>query len=125
MTCLNQIPSFRTSLRVGLAYSSPASLKDCGGANAAAKLVAATAPVQIDAVEGSPLTSSVPALAFTNELAVGLIGALPPGVVCSRRGVISGTPAVDSAGTYTLIANAMGASGRLSSIPFNLVVTAA
>lgn len=123
MACLRQIPSLRTSLRIGLPYASPASAKNCAGIAIAAKLAAATAPVQVNAAENVPFSSSVPALAFTNEISVGLIGALPAGVTCSRAGVISGTPGVGTAGTYPLIANAMGISGRLSSVSFNLVVT--
>lgn len=121
MPCLTRVPAFRTFQAFGR-KGGVKHTKNCANADIRSAIVVGVAAVTVNGTVGIPLASTVPGDAFTEELVVGIHGRLPQGVVVSRLGAMSGTPAAGTAGTYRLVANAIGANGRISSAPFNLVI---
>ncbi len=125
MPCLTRVPTFRTFQASGRKASAKHT-KNCANADIKSVLVVGAAVATINGQVAVALSTgaTIPGLAFTDELVVGLSGRLPQGVSMSLGGTLSGTPAAGTAGTYPLVANAMGANGRISSLPFNLVIAA-
>ena len=121
MPCFTRVPTFRTFqtfTRKGGVKSS----KNCANADIKSAIVVGVAAVTVNGTVGIALNSTVPGGAFTEELTVGVSGRLPGGAKVSTLGTITGTPVAGSAGTYPLVANAMGVNGRISSVKFNLVI---
>lgn len=123
MPCFTRIPTFRTfqafGRKGGIKHT-----KNCANADIKSAIAVGVAAVTVNGTVGIAIAAgaTVPGGAFTEELTVGLSGRLPQGVLMSTTGTLSGTPAAGTAGTYPLVANAIGANGRISSVPFNLII---
>lgn len=121
MPCLTRVPAFRTfqtfSRKGAIKHT-----KNCANADIRSAIIVGAAVATVNGTVGIALNSAVPGNAFTEELTVGVHGRLPGGARVSTTGTITGTPVAGSAGTYPLVANAIGVNGRISSVPFNLVI---
>lgn len=122
MPCLTRQPTFRTfqtfTRKGGVKHT-----KNCANADIKSAVVVGAAVATVNGTVGVALNSAVPGNAFAEELSVGVYGRLPGGAIVSTTGTITGIPVAGSAGTYPLVANAIGTNGRISSLPFNLVIT--
>lgn len=105
-------------------YSQTAASRNAANAVIGSKIVRGAEPPAVNGQVAVALNSSIPGTAFRNAVSVGIHGRMPAGTRCTPAGVLTGTPAAGTAGTYTLIANGVGMNGRLSSQAFNLVIAA-
>lgn len=103
-------------------YSQTEASRGIANAIIGSKVVRGAEPPTVVGQVAVALNSTIPGTAFRNAVSIGIHGRLPAGVYCTPAGVLGGTPAAATNGTYPLIANGVGMNGRISSASFNLVI---